>query len=67
MEKKCLECESPLVGRIDKKFCSDYCRNSYNNKINTNNKNLIRNINNRLRRNNKLLADLKQLETVIFM
>ena len=37
MEKKCLECESPLVGRVDKKFCSDYCRNSYNNKINTNN------------------------------
>lgn len=58
MEKKCLECESPLVGRVDKKFCSDYCRNSYNNKINTNNKNLIRNINNRLRRNNKLLSDL---------
>lgn len=58
MKKDCLECQEPLVGRIDKKFCSDYCRNSFNNRINKDNKNLIRNINNRLRRNNKLLSDL---------
>ena len=26
--KKCLECDENVIGRIDKKFCSDYCRNS---------------------------------------
>lgn len=56
--KACLECEEILKGRIDKKFCSDYCRNSYNNKVNKDSKNLIRNINNRLRKNYKILSEL---------
>ena len=34
MDKLCLECGDKLFGRIDKKFCSDACRNAYNNKIN---------------------------------
>ena len=59
MEKKeCLECTETLIGRIDKKFCSDYCRNAYNNKVNKDSKNLIRNINNRLRKNYKILSEL---------
>ena len=60
MKKNCLECGEPFSGRIDKKFCSDYCRNSFNNKINKESKNLIRNINNRLRKNHRLLSDLNQ-------
>ena len=56
--KNCLECKEPLKGRIDKKFCSDYCRNAYNNSINKDSKNLIRNINNRLRKNHKILCEL---------
>lgn len=56
--KKCLECKEPVKGRIDKKFCSDYCRNSYNNSVNKDSKNLIRNINNRLRKNYKILSEL---------
>ena len=48
--KKCLECDEKVIGRIDKKFCSDYCRNSYNNKVDKASKNLIRNTNNRLRK-----------------
>ena len=56
--KKCLECGEKIVGRIDKKFCTDYCRNSYNNKVNTESKNLIRNTNNRLRKNFKILSEL---------
>ena len=43
---------------FDKKFCSDYCRNAYNNKINKESKNLIRNTNNRLRKNYKILTEL---------
>ena len=58
MKKNCLECNEPIQGRIDKKFCSDYCRNTYNNKVNKDSKNLIRNINNRLRKNHRLLTEL---------
>ncbi len=56
--KKCLECGEKVIGRIDKKFCSDYCRNAYNNKVNKDSKNLIRNTNNRLRKNYKILSEL---------
>ncbi len=55
MDRTCLECEERIVGRIDKKFCSDQCRNAYNNKRNKDSKNLIRNINNRLRKNYRIL------------
>ncbi len=57
-QKLCLECEEPIKGRSDKKFCSDYCRNAYNNKINKESKNLIRNTNNRLKKNFKILSEL---------
>ena len=56
--KKCLECDEDVKGRIDKKFCSDYCRNAHNNRVNKDSKNLIRNINNRLRKNHKVLTEL---------
>lgn len=58
MGKACLECDEKIIGRADKKFCSDYCRNAYNNKINKDSKNLIRNINNRLRKNYRILEEL---------
>jgi len=59
--KQCLECGEKIVGRIDKKFCTDYCRNTYNNKVNTESKNLIRNTNNRLRKNYKILSELNAI------
>ncbi|MDG1174308.1 MAG: hypothetical protein P8N07_00780 [Flavobacteriales bacterium] len=62
MEKLCLECQDPVKGRADKKFCSDYCRNSYNNKLDVGDKNLIRNINNRLKKNYKILCELNKGE-----
>ncbi len=59
MEKRhCLECSTELKGRSDQKFCSDYCRNTYNNKVDKETKNLIRNINNRLKKNYKILSEL---------
>ena len=58
MSKSCLECGEKIVGRTDKKFCSDACRNSYNNSINKDSKNLIRNTNNRLRKNYSILESL---------
>lgn len=57
-EKKCLECGSRITGRIDKKFCSDQCRISYNNRLNSDNTNLVRNINNALRKNRRILIEL---------
>ncbi len=55
--KKCLECSKPLKGRADKKFCDDLCRNSYNNKLNSDSNTYVRNINNILRRNRRILEE----------
>ena len=54
---KCLECGENIMGRTDKKFCNDDCRNSYNNKLNKNSTNMMRNINNKLRKNYRILCD----------
>ena len=56
--KNCLECHEKIVGREDKKFCSDGCRNAYNNKMNKDHTNLMRNINNKLRKNYRVLNEL---------
>ncbi len=53
----CPECGEKIVGRSDKKFCSDACRNSYNNRINKDTTNLMRNINYQLRKNHRILTD----------
>ena len=54
-KKYCLECGVAIKGRADKKFCSDHCRNAYNNMLNRDSKNLVRVINNRLRKNYRIL------------
>lgn len=58
--RKCLSCGKPLKGRIDKKFCDDYCRNNYNNqqKAKGSHSSLIRNINNALIKNRKILESV---------
>lgn len=56
--KTCPECDEKIIGREDKKFCSDGCRNAYNNKINKDSTNFMRNINNKLRRNYRILSEL---------
>lgn len=58
MTKSCLECGEKIVGREDKKFCSDGCRNAYNNKINKDSTNYMRTINNKLRKNYRILSEL---------
>lgn len=58
MQKNCLECGEKIVGRTDKKFCDDACRNSYNNKVNKDRKNIVRNTNNWLRKNYRILEQL---------
>ena len=56
--KNCIECGDNFSGREDKKFCSDGCRNAYNNKINKDSTNYMRNINNKLRKNYRILEEL---------
>lgn len=58
--KTCLSCNKPLRGRSDKKFCDDYCRNNYNNLLKSETNNLVRNINNFLRKNRRILEDAFQ-------
>ncbi len=58
MEKKlCAECKEPIKGRSDKKFCSDLCRNAFNNKLNSDTNNYVRNVNNILRKNRRILEE----------
>jgi hypothetical protein len=57
-EKVCLECGEKIIGRADKKFCSDQCRISYNNKLNSDETNYVRNVNNILRKNRRILIEL---------
>lgn len=55
LKGSCLECNTGYRGRTDKKFCSDYCRNAYHNRLNRDSNNLVRTVNNRLRKNYRIL------------
>jgi predicted nucleic acid-binding Zn ribbon protein len=57
-DKKCLECGGKISGRVDKKFCSDLCRVAYNNRIRSDETNFMRNVNNTLRKNRRILMEL---------
>jgi len=56
--KSCLQCGKVLHGRSDKKFCDDYCRNNYNNQLKAHANNYMRNINNSLNKNRRILETL---------
>ncbi|HYO22903.1 MAG TPA: hypothetical protein VER36_10895, partial [Flavisolibacter sp.] len=52
---ECLACGKTLHGRADKKFCNDYCRNAYNNNLKSATSTVVRNINNILLKNRRIL------------
>jgi hypothetical protein len=56
-KKVCLSCGELIKGRSDKKFCSDQCRNSHTNELNSDANNYVRVINNSLRKNRRILAE----------
>lgn len=58
MKRNCLECGIEISGRIDKKFCSDQCRNTYNNKQNSDGNKYVRHVNYQLRKNRRILEAL---------
>ncbi len=56
--KMCLCCSKKINGRADKKFCDDFCRNTYNNRLKGNINNVIRNVNGALTKNRRILESL---------
>ena len=60
--KKCLACDKPLLGRIDKKFCNDYCRNAYNNQTKASHSSTVRKINHILLKNRRILETVLGVE-----
>jgi len=59
MERRCLECNEVLHGRTDKKFCSDACRNAFNNrKKSVAGNGYVRKVNGILGRNRNIMAEL---------
>lgn len=56
--RHCHNCDKPLSGRADKKFCNDLCRNEFNNHLKQDDNNYVRNINNSLKKNRRILEAL---------
>ena len=56
--RNCLACDKVLKGRSDKKFCDDYCRNNYNNQLKAITNNDMRNVNNALGKNRRILKEM---------
>ncbi len=56
--RKCPICDSALIGRIDRKYCSDQCRYQGNNKNKYDFERPILEINSKLRRNRSILKTL---------
>ncbi len=57
----CLECNTPLKGRLDKKFCNDQCRYLYNNRKKRKHEAAILYINSVLRKNRSILKTLSPI------
>ncbi len=58
MEKQCLCCQEVIIGRSDKKFCGDGCRNDYHNRMNQKRGLIVRQTNNRLKKNYRILNEV---------
>lgn len=57
--KRCKECGKEILGRNDKKFCSDICRHSHNNRQRAiNGGNYMNTINAILRKNRTILMEI---------
>jgi len=54
-DKLCPECGKVIIGRADKKFCSNDCRSAFNNIKNRNTNNMMRQVNSTLKRNRDIL------------
>jgi len=55
MERFCLDCNSLLRGRTDKKFCGDQCRSNHHHRLKANDQSFVNQINRILKRNRSIL------------
>lgn len=60
---KCLKCGGKIIGRADKKYCNEACKNAYNNYRNRKKNSLIYRINQKLRKNHRILCHLCENRT----
>ncbi len=58
IQRNCQECGTNIVGRSDKRFCSDQCRNTFNNRRNAEPSKVVREVNAVLRKNRRILDSL---------
>ncbi len=63
-QRRCLECDEQILGRTDKKYCSDYCRNTFNNRHNSVFHTNMRNVNRILRTNRRILMEFRDHGTL---
>ncbi|WP_072053958.1 DUF2116 family Zn-ribbon domain-containing protein [Flavihumibacter petaseus] len=64
--KHCIWCDTPLKGRIDKKFCNDDCRGRYHNQRNSDDYHAMTAVNHVLSRNRRILASLLDPDAAAF-
>lgn len=57
----CLSCDTPLSGRLGKKFCSDQCRATYHNQHKSLEEKWIHRLNKILRKNRTVLKNLNPI------
>lgn len=57
-QRTCPECGDKIIGRVDKKFCSDQCRNTFNNKSKGYSTSYVRKVNSILRKNRLIMESL---------
>ena len=61
MNRLCLNCKSELHGRVDKKYCSEYCKSNFNYELNKNKAvSLFKSIDQQLKLNRRLLRDFNK-------
>ncbi len=58
MDRICHQCGKKLSGRLDKKFCDDYCRSTFNNQFKREDQQLIQEVNRLIRKNRRILKSL---------
>jgi len=57
-KRYCLNCHRPVTGRSDKKFCSDSCRTTYNNRLYSRQRNALNRIDRILKKNHAIIDRL---------
>lgn len=66
IERNCVFCGRKILGRTDKKFCDDTCRNNHHYKIQKCDNDIVKKINTHLQRNRNILKSLSnKYKTVV--